>query len=71
MGRVYHHEIGKRHTNNMANSGKHAFATEEALQIAPGEPIPPGFEGEIKKVAMIQVICLFFFKFSCLMRWVF
>lgn len=63
MGRVYQHEIGKRHTNNLEERGTiqaqpQLVSTEEeqtTIQIAPGEPVPPGFEGEIEKVCEIQV----------------
>lgn len=59
MGRVYHHEIGKRHTHNMSAPGAvvatHTIAAEPTMYIAPGEPVPPGFEGEIEKTAQIQV----------------
>ncbi|XP_022916412.2 uncharacterized protein CG7065-like isoform X1 [Onthophagus taurus] len=58
MGRVYHHEIGKRHTSNTQNSAKrlrHGVVAEQPpVLIAPGEPVPPGFEGDIQKVAQIQ-----------------
>lgn len=26
-----------------------------AIQVAPGEPVPPGFEGTVEKIAVIQV----------------
>lgn len=59
MGRVYHHEIGKRHTSRLSapepTAGPAPTTTEPVIQIAPGEPVPPGFEGEIEKVAEIQV----------------
>lgn len=60
MGRVYQHEIGRRHTNNLASRGTiqaqpQLVSSEQTIQIAPGEPVPPGFEGEIEKVAEIQV----------------
>lgn len=67
MGRVYHHEIGKRHTLKMSSAtilkGKEisAVGTNEAyregdvLQVAPGEPLPPGFEDEVQKIPQIQV----------------
>ncbi|KAK5641720.1 hypothetical protein RI129_010267 [Pyrocoelia pectoralis] len=54
MGRVYHHEIGKRHTNNVQAPSSHPTFDEPLLQVAPGEPIPPGVENEIQKVAEIQ-----------------
>ncbi|KAF5288762.1 hypothetical protein FQA39_LY15253 [Lamprigera yunnana] len=54
MGRVYHHEIGKRHTNNMQNATRRGHDAEVTLQVAPGEPIPPGVETEVEKVAQIQ-----------------
>ncbi|KAK4873888.1 hypothetical protein RN001_013248 [Aquatica leii] len=53
MGRVYHHEIGKRHTSNVQNGGNYA-SDAELLQVAPGEPVPPGIDGEVEKVAQIQ-----------------
>ncbi|KAJ8916865.1 hypothetical protein NQ315_005872 [Exocentrus adspersus] len=61
MGRVYQHEIGKRHTQNLAGN-RHLDQPrkdepEEApitIDIAPGEPVPPGFEGEVGRVAQIQ-----------------
>lgn len=83
MGRVYHHEIGKRHTSNMSvvmdggRSGRHQQQQQQQqqlqqqvsligpvqpeqpsvqLQVAPGEPVPPGFEGEVEKVCEIQVV---------------
>lgn len=78
MGRVYHHEIGKRHTSNMSigmenaagrnnrhasggggGGGGNASAQQSeappTLHVAPGEPVPPGFEGEVEKVCEIQV----------------
>lgn len=62
MGRVYQHEIGKRHTSNLAARGtiqaQPQMVTseeEQTIQIAPGEPVPPGFEGEIVKLCEIQV----------------
>lgn len=81
MGRVYHHEIGKRHTSNMSlgmdggRSGRHQQQQQQQqqvsligpvqpeqpsvqLQVAPGEPVPPGFEGEVEKVCEIQVVQL-------------
>ncbi|KAJ8959104.1 hypothetical protein NQ318_022361 [Aromia moschata] len=64
MGRVYQHEIGKRHTLNLSLNSRHAEKLPKddspneqapiALEIAPGEPVPPGFEGEIGRVAQIQ-----------------
>lgn len=69
MGRVYHHEIGKRHTSNLSSrdedggGGKHQAGGAQqqpqepivTVQVAPGEPVPPGFEGEVEKVCEIQV----------------
>lgn len=63
MGRVYHHEIGKRHTSRLQmgqkmqqmQGGSLSFDDENDLQVAPGEPVPPGFEGKVQKVAEIQV----------------
>lgn len=57
MGRVYHHEIGKRHTGKMQVAGNSHYTSvepEPTLQVAPGEPLPPGFE-EMERVAQIQV----------------
>uniref|UniRef100_A0A1Y1N0Y5 Uncharacterized protein n=2 Tax=Photinus pyralis TaxID=7054 RepID=A0A1Y1N0Y5_PHOPY len=54
MGHVYHHEIGKRHTNNMQAPLSHSSFDDSPLQVAPGEPVPPGVESEIQKVAEIQ-----------------
>ncbi|XP_017782518.1 PREDICTED: uncharacterized protein CG7065-like [Nicrophorus vespilloides] len=68
MGRMFYHEGGRRHTVNMANfeakfswKGPTIMPQPEPVQeevasmkIAPGEPVPPGFEGEITKVAQIQ-----------------
>lgn len=69
MGRVYHHEIGKRHTSNMSmvmDGGRNRQQQQQqqtttvhqespAVRVAPGEPVPPGFEGEVEKVCEIQV----------------
>lgn len=63
MGRVYHHEIGKRHTSRLQMGHKWQqqgpsaapFEEEGDIQVAPGEPVPPGFEGKVQKVAEIQV----------------
>lgn len=59
MGRVYHHEIGKRHTHNMSAPGialpSATISAEPTMYVAPGEPVPPGFEGEVEKTAQIQV----------------
>lgn len=41
-----------------------AHKPEPEIQIAPGEPVPPGFEGEIEKQAQIQV-CV---ENSCFVR---
>ncbi|KAJ8946800.1 hypothetical protein NQ314_008784 [Rhamnusium bicolor] len=62
MGRVYQHEIGKRHTSNLAMTNRPVEKQEKdeeteepiVIDIAPGEPIPPGFEGEIGRVSQIQ-----------------
>ncbi|KAK4873891.1 hypothetical protein RN001_013251 [Aquatica leii] len=53
MGLVYHHEIGKRHSSNMQNAGTYAFESD-LLQVAPGEPVPPGVDEEVEKIAQIQ-----------------
>lgn len=76
MGRVYHHEIGKRHTSNMSIGLEHSRNSRQqqiasgnvqqeipAVQVAPGEPVPPGFEGEVEKVCEIQV--LYYHSFFC------
>lgn len=62
MGRVFQHEIGKRHTQNIANNNRRVDRKQkeeirdepESMDIAPGEPAPPGFE-EISKTSQIQV----------------
>ncbi|RZC41383.1 hypothetical protein BDFB_002023 [Asbolus verrucosus] len=60
MGWVFHHETGKRHTMALGSQSHERFPmpqeTEEqpTIQIAPGEPVPPGFEGQIEKIALIQ-----------------
>ncbi|KAK9743961.1 hypothetical protein QE152_g8182 [Popillia japonica] len=57
MGRVYHHEIGKRHSTNVANLSKRGVTTlvgQPVLHVAAGEPVPPGFEGEVPKTCQIQ-----------------
>lgn len=58
MGRVYHHEIGKRHSTNATNlsrRGAPVLVGQSAPCVAAGEPVPPGFEGEMQKVCQIQV----------------
>lgn len=58
MGRVYHHEIGKRHSTNVSNVSKRGSAVlvgQPVLHVAAGEPVPPGFEGEMQKTCQIQV----------------
>lgn len=59
MGRVYHHEIGKRHRLNTQNSAKRGrpgiVAEQPPILVNAGEPVPPGFEGESQKIAQIQV----------------
>lgn len=64
MGRVYQHELGRRHTLNMqATYGRKRIESEEEthvpeenaiLEVAPGEPVPPGFE-DMDRKAIIQV----------------
>ncbi|XP_018574975.1 uncharacterized protein CG7065 isoform X2 [Anoplophora glabripennis] len=62
MGRVYQHEIGKRHTQNLAMNNRHLDKPRRdepdddpiTIDVAPGEPVPPGFEEEIGRVAQIQ-----------------
>lgn len=66
MGRVFQHEIGKRHTQNIANNNRHMERRQkeetrdepEVMDIAPGEPAPPGFE-EISRTSQIQVSFLY------------
>lgn len=66
MGRVFQHEIGKRHLLNLSKHNKRSadkqqrdeekvYEEPEPISIAPGEPAPPGFEDEINRVAQIQV----------------
>lgn len=61
MGWVFHHENGKRHSMALGNQNPERFPSlsevdeTPTIQIAPGEPVPPGFEGQIEKVALIQV----------------
>lgn len=65
MGRVYHHETGRRHKHQMSVHGNGepqqpngekpgAGEKQQVMEIAPGEPVPPGFEGEITKEADMQ-----------------
>ncbi|XP_050297919.1 uncharacterized protein CG7065-like isoform X2 [Anthonomus grandis grandis] len=66
MGRVYQHEIGRRHTQNIAalsgdvpeSTKKEITETKEEfsspIEVAPGEPVPPGFEGELNRNCDIQ-----------------
>lgn len=63
MGRVYQHEMGRRHTISISylsskNKGNQPPGNEpdeiNSIQVAPGEPLPPGFEGEVPKVSQIQ-----------------
>ncbi|KAG5898526.1 hypothetical protein JTB14_038478 [Gonioctena quinquepunctata] len=63
MGRVFQHEIGKRHTQNLSNTNRHTdrHRKEEepveetpTLEIAPGEPVPPGFEEEVGISSQIE-----------------
>lgn len=63
MGRVYQHELGRRHSLNMqATFGRKRIESEEEtlvseenaiLEVAPGEPVPPGFE-DMDRKAIIQ-----------------
>ncbi|CAH1135194.1 unnamed protein product [Ceutorhynchus assimilis] len=70
MGRVFQHELGRRHTQNWqalehrsrANNEHfddgppgvdHSEEVVSQMDIAPGEPVPPGFENEIRE-AQIQ-----------------
>ncbi|EFA08005.2 uncharacterized protein CG7065 homolog isoform X1 [Tribolium castaneum] len=62
MGWVFHHETGKRHSLALGkqNQDQDRLTSSQdveetpTIQIAPGEPVPPGFEGEIERVALIQ-----------------
>ncbi|XP_060523049.1 uncharacterized protein CG7065-like isoform X2 [Cylas formicarius] len=63
MGRVYQHELGRRHTTVMQITNRHLQKKDVAekiddsvhIEIAPGEPAPPGFEGEVdNRRALIQ-----------------
>ncbi|CAH0563320.1 unnamed protein product [Brassicogethes aeneus] len=65
MGRVYQHELGKRHCINMARGHQREGdpaapppPTKEdhhqTIQVAPGEPLPPGFEGQVEETTLIQ-----------------
>lgn len=40
-----------------------AVQQEPIMYVAPGEPVPPGFEGEVEKVCEIQVRGFNFFFF--------
>lgn len=61
MGRVFQHEIGRRHTQNITSYNRNTENRtqeerrdeSEVMEIAPGEPAPPGFE-EIR-TSQIQV----------------
>lgn len=61
MGRVYQHEIGKRHSSKLQQAQKMQHSQgipsedDTTLQIAPGEPLPPGYEGKVQKVTAIEV----------------
>lgn len=67
MGKVYQHELGRRHCQNLSShsqrepkeddESRKREPTEDSatLEIAPGEPVPPGFEMEINRQAQIQV----------------
>lgn len=68
MGFVFHHETGKRHAVALGNQNPERTSSLQdsdesplSIQIAPGEPVPPGFEGQVEKVALIQVLDLTFF----------
>lgn len=84
MGRMFHHETGKRHTQQISKldprRNKDRYAKDDKLEeekpavkeeetlfskmgsgldqakinVAPGEPVPPGEETEATKVAQIQ-----------------
>lgn len=64
MGRIFTHEMGRRHTFNLnANGGGPELRKEDEkkeedveIEIAPGEPAPPGFEEEaVRQSTLIQV----------------
>ncbi|XP_030764258.1 uncharacterized protein CG7065-like isoform X2 [Sitophilus oryzae] len=63
MGRVYQHELGRRHSINMHVTNRHLEKEKDAepsdegkviIEVAPGEPVPPGMEGEVTRQAQIQ-----------------
>lgn len=68
MGRVFQHEFGKRHSQNLANTNRHLERKQkeeinddpELVDVAPGEPAPPGFE-DVARTCQIQVTILFAF----------
>lgn len=68
MGFVFHHETGKRHAVALGNQNQDRITSVHdndesplSIQIAPGEPVPPGFEGQVEKIALIQVLLTVFF----------
>ncbi|KAK9882963.1 hypothetical protein WA026_001180 [Henosepilachna vigintioctopunctata] len=67
LGKLFNHEIGKRHLGNLekwnwnthfegrdSSNNAEGGGSETPMVVAPGEPVPPGFEGEIESVTMIQ-----------------
>ncbi|VEN35026.1 unnamed protein product [Callosobruchus maculatus] len=72
LGKVFQHEIGKRHTFNLAacnydnkiDKGEEESsrrdeddepATQMTVDVAPGEPLPPGFENEVQEGRSCQI----------------
>ncbi|XP_056637316.1 uncharacterized protein CG7065-like isoform X1 [Diorhabda sublineata] len=60
MGRVFQHELGRRHAlsifnthHNVENLKNDTPPPETVVEVAPGEPIPPGFE-DACRVSIIQ-----------------
>ncbi|KAF4520445.1 hypothetical protein B566_EDAN004017 [Ephemera danica] len=47
------HANGRRHISNVTEQ-QNKMANQGNLNLAPGEPVPPGFEDEIKRVPMCQ-----------------
>lgn len=50
--------VTARITNKMAEKAeeKEEEKPSEDMRLAPGEPVPPGFEDEMKRVPMCQVM---------------
>lgn len=58
MGNVYNHEVGKRHVNNLtqsSNEGTKSNTDASNVDLAPGEPVPPGLETDVLRTTKIQV----------------